>query len=308
MKIRNFFVNLGKSLLCSLAFILGAIIGGMLVIFMGIQPPPMPDGVDGNLAFLILLLESPLLALALILLARGLGGRLLSRAIILSFFSWVVYTLNTAIETLAFTTTTVQGALFTIISFLLPSIFCGTAVAWLFPPGEEGTSFSKMAGAFFDGRRRAALIWRIPLAAVIFVPIYLLFGSLVAPLTAGYFRESIYGLRMPSQEEMLLVLLVRSVLFLLACLPVIVTWQRSRWSLFLNLGSALFILVGFLYMLGAYYMPLAVRLPHTLEILVDSFTHAGVLVVLLAIDNPRILRKSEVPTIQCAGSIYEKLT
>jgi hypothetical protein len=59
-------------------------------------------------------------------------------------------------------------------------------------------------------------------------------------------------------------------------------WQRSKRSLFLSLGFALFVLVGFLYMLGAYYMPLAVRVPHTLEILADSFTHAGLLVVLLA--------------------------
>jgi len=59
-------------------------------------------------------------------------------------------------------------------------------------------------------------------------------------------------------------------------------WQRSKRSLFLSLGFALFVLVGFLYMLGAYYMPLNIRIPHTLEILADSFAYAGVLVVLLA--------------------------
>jgi len=98
---------------------------------------------------------------------------------------------------------------------------------------------------------------------------------------------------MPSQEEILLVLSVRSVLFLLACLPIVVMWQRSTWSLFLNLGFALFVLVGFLYMLGAYYMPLAVRVPHTLEILADSFTHAGLLVVLLAKSNSQTIQTLE---------------
>ena len=282
MRIKQLLICLGKLLLGSLAFILGAVSGGMLAALLGLQQPPMPEGVDSSLAFLLLLLESPVMALALALVARGLGGRLLSRAVALSFFTWVAYTLNTAIETLAFTSTTMEGALFTIISFLLPSIFCGTVTAWLFPPSEEGMTFSSMARAFFGGRKTGAWVWRIAVAAVVFVPIYLVFGSLVAPLTAEYFQQGTYGLRQPSQNEILIVLLVRSALFLLACLPIVVMWQRSNRSLFLSLGFALFVLVGFLYMLGAYYMPLAVRVPHTLEILADSFTHAGLLVVLLA--------------------------
>jgi len=86
---------------------------------------------------------------------------------------------------------------------------------------------------------------------------------------------------MPSQTEVLLVLTIRSVLFLLACLPVIIAWQKSRWNLFLSLGFGMFMLVGLLYMLVADYMPLAIRIPHTLEILADSFVHAGLLVWLL---------------------------
>jgi hypothetical protein len=112
---------------------------------------------------------------------------------------------------------------------------------------------------------------------------------------------------MPSQEEILLILLVRSGLFLLACLPIIITWRRSRWRLFLNLGFALFVLVGFLYMLGAYYMPPAVRVPHTLEILADSFTYAGLLVVLLAKCSSQTVQSSEARAMERAGSIYEQV-
>jgi hypothetical protein len=282
MDIRHLLINFGKLLLCSLAFILGAIIGGMVAALLGLQQPPMPEGVDTSFAFLLLLLESPIMALALALVARGLGGGRLPRALTLSFFTWVAYTLNTVIESLAFTTTTVSGALFTTTSFLVPSILCGTAVALLFPSGKKGKSLAATAKEFFGRRRVGAWVWRIAVAAVAFVPIYLLFGSLVAPLTAEYFQENMFGLRQPSQDEILLVLFVRSVLFLLACLPIVVMWQRSTMSLFLRLGFALFVLVGFLYMLGAYYMPLTVRLPHTLEILADSFAYAGVLVALLA--------------------------
>jgi hypothetical protein len=281
MKIRNLLINFGKLLVCSLAFILGAMIGGTVAALLGLQQPPMPEGVDSSFAFLLLLLESPVMALALALVARGLGGGRLSRALTLSFFTWVAYTLNTAIESLVFTTTTVSGALFTTVSFLVPSILCGTAVALLFPSGVKGTSLAATAKEFFARRTLGAWIWRIGVAAVAFVPIYLFFGSLVAPLTAEYFQQNMFGLRQPSQSEMLVVLLVRSVLFLLACLPIVIMWHRSNWSLFLSLGFALFVLVGFLYMLGAYYMPLTVRLPHTLEILADSFAYAGVLMLLL---------------------------
>jgi hypothetical protein len=282
MTTKAFFTGLGKLLLCSLAFILGAITGGMIATSLGLQPPPMPDGVDGTLAFLILLLESPLLVLALMLIAKGLGGGFLPRALTLSFFTWGVYTLNTVIESLAFTDTTMDGALFTTISFIVPGIFCGLAVAWVFPAGENGKSLAAITNEFFRSRRPISWAWRIAVAAVVFVPIYLVFGSLVAPLTMQYYQENMFGLRLPSQEEIFLVLFVRSLLFLLACLPIIILWQRSRRSLFLNLGFALFILVGFLYMLGAYYMPLTIRIPHTLEILAGSFTHAGLLVVLLS--------------------------
>jgi hypothetical protein len=293
MTIKQLLVCLGKLLLCSLAFILGAVIGGMAAMLLGLQQPPMPEGVDSSLAFLLLLLESPVMAFALALVARGLAGGLLPRALILSFFTWVTYTLNTAIESLAFTTTTPAGALFTTVSFLVPSTSCGIAVALLFPSGEQAKSLTAAAKEFFDHRTVGAWVWRIAVAAVAFVPIYLVFGSLVAPITAEYFQQGTYGLRQPSQDEILIVLLVRSALFLLACLPIMVMWQRSKRSLFLSLGFALFVLVGFLYMLGAYYMPLAVRVPHTLEILADSFTHAGLLVVLLARTNPQAIQALE---------------
>jgi len=283
MKTKSSLLFLGKLLLSSIAFILGAVIGGMIVTLLGLQPPSLPDGVDSGRAFLILMLESPLLVLPLIVIGRELDGGILSRAAALSLFTWSVYTLNTAIESLAFTSTSAEGALFTTLSFLPAAMFCGTSVAWLFRPVEEGISTPVLAAKeYFRSRKASAWGWRLMLAAVVFVPIYLAFGSLVVPFTGAYFRQQMYGLTMPSQTEVLMVLTIRSVLFLLACLPIIVMWRRSMLSLFLNLGFGLFVLVGLLYMLGADYMPLAVRIPHTIEILADSFAHAGLLVVLLA--------------------------
>jgi len=101
MKTNSSLLYLGKLLLSSSAFILGAVIGGMIVPLLGLQLPPMPEGVDNGRAFLILILESPLLVLPLILIGRGLGGGILSRGAVFALFTWAVYTLNTAIESLA---------------------------------------------------------------------------------------------------------------------------------------------------------------------------------------------------------------
>jgi hypothetical protein len=75
-------------------------------------------------------------------------------------------------------------------------------------------------------------------------------------------------------------------LFLLACLPIILTWQKSELALFWRLGLALFFLVGFVIMLYATWLPLYVRIPHTLEILADEFVYAGALVWLLGKRQP----------------------
>jgi len=153
MNTKTYLCNLGKLLLSSIAFVLGAVIGGMIVALVGLQPPPLPEGVDGSLAFLILMLESPLLVLPLIPISRSLGGGILFRAAILSFFIWSVYTLNTAIESLAFTNTTVEGALFITLSFLPPTILSGTAVAWFFRPAEEDVNTTALIKEYFSNRK-----------------------------------------------------------------------------------------------------------------------------------------------------------
>ena len=59
-------------------------------------------------------------------------------------------------------------------------------------------------------------------------------------------------------ERLLPVQFLRSLLFMLACLPVFIAWQGSARSLLLSLGAALFILVGFVYLLIGYWLPLSV--------------------------------------------------
>lgn len=90
-----------------------------------------------------------------------------------------------------------------------------------------------------------------------------------------------FGLEIPSLDKFLTILFIRSVLFLVACLPVLIAWQSSKLNLLWRLGLALFYLVGFQSLLMATWMPWALRLPHMIEILFDEFVYAGALAWLL---------------------------
>lgn len=276
MNTKSLFVNIGKLLLCGVIFAVGIVIGGMVVTVLGLQAPSMPEGMDEQSAMLLMLLESPLLALVLVLLARHLAGGFWARSLMLFFLTWISNSLNNQIEAAAFAGMA-EGFWFTIITFLFPALFVSMAVAWLFPPTEKMT-FMDATRTFFGRYSIGNWTWRMALGAVIFMPIYYFFGLLVIPFTRAYYEQGAFGLELPSLETVLTVLFIRSVLFFIACLPILIAWQGSRLNLFWRLGLALFYLVGFQSLLIATWMPWGLRLPHMIEIFFDEFVYAGALV------------------------------
>jgi hypothetical protein len=279
MTMKSLFVNLGKLLLCGVIFSIGTIIGGIVVTILGLQQPPMPEGMEPQAAMLSMLLESPLLALVLALLARHLSGGFWARTLMLASLTWISNSLNNQIEASAFAGME-AGFLFTIITFLFPALFISMAVAWLFPPITK-SAFADAFKSFFSHHSFGGWVWRFALGLVIFMPIYFLFGTLVIPFTRSYYEQGMFGLELPSVETVLTVLFIRSLLFFIACLPVLIAWQSSRLNLFWRLGLTLFYLVGFQSLLIANWMPWSLRLPHMIEILFDEFVYAGALVWLL---------------------------
>ena len=269
-----------KMPVCGLAFMAGILLGSMLAGAMGMQAPSMPEGTDPQTLLLVQLLASPLLALALALLSRGIQGRWVTRWLILSVLTWVAYSINTLLETAVFTTLAAASS-FTAIVQLAGSFACGAAVAALFSPTEKGQRFPASLMEFFARRPANQWAWRLPVAALSFMPIYLFFGRLVVPFTYEYYQQELAGLTAPGWGQILPVLLVRSVLFLAASLPVLVAWSKSRRSLIFSLGFAMFVLVGGMGLIGGYWLPLNVRVYHGLEILADSMIYAWVIVVLL---------------------------
>jgi hypothetical protein len=83
--------------------------------------------------------------------------------------------------------------------------------------------------------------------------------------------------------------LLRSALFLAVSVPPLVAWRGSRLRLILALGTAHWAMNGLQGMLQAHWLPSAIRLAHTGEILGDSLAYAAVLVALLAPRAPEAL-------------------
>jgi hypothetical protein len=292
MSVLRFLAYLWKLPLCGLAFYVGVILGGAAATLLGLPVPEVPPGVDPATLSWYLVPVSLILALTLSFISRGLSGGFVTRWLILAALVWIVYALNNYLEASIFSTFAAASR-FMLVVFLVASICGGAAAALLFAPGASGTSFAADLRAYREQHAIWGWLWRALAALAAFPAIYLFFGSLIAPLVIDYYRQQSLGLVLPSWGQMIPMQILRSLLFLLACLPVLIAWQQSRRGLLLSLGWALFVLVGLLNLMQAVWLPANLRLVHTLEILADSFVYAWVLVILF--------RRSDIAASQTAA-------
>jgi hypothetical protein len=296
---KNSLAYVWKLSLCAFAFYGGTMLGGMAAAMLGLPAPDMPAGADSMILGQLMLLISLILAGALAILSRNLSGGFVGRWLAISLLVWIAYGVNNVLEGAIFTTMT-AASLFTIVLYITASLLCGAAVAWLFPPINKGDDFFMSARNFFARYTIVSWAWRFLAALLAFPLVYLLFGRLIAPWVIPFYEQGLFDLTLPTWSQILPVLVLRSFLFLLACLPVLILLQASPQRMFWVLGLTLFLLVGGLSMLQAYWLPAELRLIHSLEILADELVYAGILVVLFKLpattkyfklENQRELKK-----------------
>jgi hypothetical protein len=224
-----------------------------------------------------------LMALGLYPVARGLTHDFKTRWFILAFFTWIAFTVNTILEARIFTNMQ-TGTLHSLVSQgAMCLIGCAVLAALVRPKTDERRQpFALSFHSFFADRTVVSWSCRLVLAWIAFPIIYFGFGMIIAPIVIPYYQqEGGLGLHIPSFEVLIPVLLTRSLLFLLACLPMLIAWLGDRLTLFWALGLALFMMVGGVALGSAFWMPAILRVTHGLEILADSFTHASALVLIL---------------------------
>jgi hypothetical protein len=254
------------------AYFAGSIFSGWISAGLGLQFPEFPGQeyrpVLGYLAALVL-------AAGLSLLAQGLRGSTAFRWLILFAFTYVSYCVNNQIEGAVFTTASGFGS--NLLYFLLPCAVIAATAAILFAAPNEDAVLTTV----FSDRPISAWWWRAVIAWFAFPFIYYFFGAFAYPLVKDAYQSGDFALEVPSQSLILGAVFTRSLLFLLATIPILMHWSRSRNGLIFALGTALAAMVGVAAMIESSWLPATVRIVHGVEILVDSLVHAWVLVALL---------------------------
>lgn len=294
---KRLFVNVGKIILGALAFYAGIILGSLVAGAMGMLAPALPAGADAATLGQYQLFISLGLAATLAFVSRNLGGGFWSRWLILALFTWITYSVNTYLEAAIFTAYDAASS-YTLVMQLVACVLCSGVIAGLYPSQEKGAAISARFGAFVGQFRVVDWVWRLVLAWLAFPAAYLVFGLLVQPFIITYYEQQMAGLALPGWGEILPTLFLRSLLFLSACLPLLIVWQKSRRHLFFTLGFALFILVGGLYMVQSYWFPVTMRVAHSLEILADSFVYAGAITFLLVKARPYAPQATFAPALK----------
>jgi hypothetical protein len=277
---------------CVAALFVGQMIAVALVAALGLELPQSPVAVDSGTQSLLFLLAAITIAVALAVMALGLGGRWWERWAILAAFFYVVYGVGNVIEASIFTT--IGGELPLAVMHLPPLVFGALVVALLFAAPSNET-FGRSAAVFMSRWNPGALTVRLGLAVLAFPLFYFLFGMMVAPIVTPHY-ERLDFLVLPPLPTILKIVFTRSVLLLLVSLSVIVTWRQSRTRLILALGLGHFVAVGLAGLIQATFFPPVVRWAHGIEILADSICYAAVLAWLLF--TRRSLADQEQPVLQ----------
>jgi hypothetical protein len=280
MTLKQITFTTGKLILSGLAFYAGIILGSLLAGAWGLSLPALPEGADVTTLMRFQLLGGLLFAATLAVIARFLAGSFLLRWAALALFGWLVFSFNTFLEATIFTSYE-AASYYTVVMQLSAVLLSSAAVAWLFRAAQATGSATAHLARFIGQYSAAGWTWRLLAALAAFPLIYVVFGLLVQPFIIDYYRQAYAGLALPGWGEILPVAFLRSALFLLACLPLLILWQGSRQRLFLVLGGALFMLVGGIYMLQSNWLPASMRLMHSLEIAADSFAYSAALLTLL---------------------------
>jgi hypothetical protein len=270
---------------CAIAYPAGVMISGIAFRLLGFPLPgsPIPHAAGPQHPMLMLLAASLLLAVGTAPLAHGLRGSFASRAVVLAIFVYVCASLNNVIEATRFMVAYAKGGALNLAAFqALPCFLFALAMALWSGSNNGSSSFAATLKRFFSQCGLLSWSWRILAAVACFPVVYFVFGMTVAPFVVPYYREAGFGLIIPKFGTMLSTASGRSILYLLATLPVLILWNGTRRRLTVGLGLALTVMVGWFPLLQASFLPTALRVAHSLEICADSFVYALALVLLLA--------------------------
>jgi hypothetical protein len=270
--IKLYLITALKAAACGIVFFIGTILVSALAGAVGLPAPAIPEGSDTMILMQLLLLVSLGTGAILAFLSTRIHGSFLLRWLLLAAFGWVIYSATTYIEAIIYTTFE-SASLYKVVMDLVGFVLAAALAAAFFRPPvtTENRPLPLTSSSW---------AWRIAAAWIAFPVIYLSFGKLVEPFVIDVYRQGLLEMRAPGWGQIIPTQLLRSLMLLAVCLPLVRRWIGSRTTLWASLTAALFLLTGGFYMIQAYWFPVGFRLIHSLEILADSAVYIAVLTVL----------------------------
>jgi hypothetical protein len=265
--------------LLGLVFATGLIASRLFVYKLGLRIPRLPQQADESTAVYYLLAGSLLLAWGFFILVKGIGGSTKVKFLITLFFLLLSFAIGITIESAIYST--IESYNLTIILLVFPAVLFALVASMITSKKQVQDSSTVNIMAYFAQRPFGVWIRKIMLAIVVFPVIYFLFGIIASPFVVAYY-ETIEGLNIPDTGTIISIQLIRSVLFLVSTIPIIIYWEKSKASLVISLGVSFFVMVFAYDMYLAIAMPIELVLIHGIEIAADSFIYSWLLVKLLS--------------------------
>jgi|GEM_PF-1425437 len=274
-------IDILKGTVAALALFLGLMIGGLVAGLLHLPSPSMPANTSLTALLPLMLISGISIAIVLGECFQRLNWSFWPRLLAIGMCNYLLYYLLNLLDGLLFSP--LPHMTTGIISDLFPAMSTAAVIAGLWRPKKAAMPVWKIISTFFSTRPWSGWAWRLVVAWLVFPPIYYLFGRIVALFTLHYYEDPTLnlGLTLPALSTLMLMQIVRGALFLLAVAPILVAWQGSRRSLWWWVCSVIFIQIANQIIVQAYWLPLGLRIPHAIELLVDSFAQAGFYVWLL---------------------------
>ncbi len=286
--LKKVLIDFGKGIISGIALIIGLMIGGIITNILNIPMPALPAQAKMEILMPLILLTGILLAIILGKVFQKLYYKYWQRLIgIFLCFYLGYYLLNTLDGMLYYPLGNMQSA---ILSNIFPSLAFSAIVALLWKSKTDIKDINPMID-YFSTRKPINWLWRIFLACIIYPAIYYLIGLIVSIFTLHYYQDSSLnlGLVLPKIHDIIIFQFIRGPLFLISALTIIIPWRKSKISLFISLGLVIFIQISSTMIIQGYWLPLGLRIPHSLELLIDSFLQSFIYVILLYSSQKQII-------------------
>ncbi|MFN8471451.1 MAG: hypothetical protein U0822_04470 [Anaerolineae bacterium] len=272
-----------RSLIVGVGYLIFTLGAGMLNTLLGVKIDITNIPMDYTQILIGTALAGIVIGLTLGPLSTRLRVPLVDRAVALFLAIFMVSTVLSTVEAVFFTTFVTSANLAALPMQALTEALLALLIAWLFPPATVTETLWQAIRATLAERSALSWTWRFVVAGLLYVPTYLFFGSLIAPIVTPYYTSLGLPLKIPPFSVMLPLEAGRGLLFALALFPLVALLRGPRWRAAFWVGLTIAALGGWAPMLGGFFLPTTLRLVHGAEITADSFVQGLTLVWLLGV-------------------------